>query len=190
MKKVSLTWLLSVVLTSLTFAQEQTVVEKLQDFFFAFPINSNIEVLRSQLSELEGFRFYADPNRDATRTITGTFGKNKRLNPVANSNQLIIMFWGTKPKWQNVSIRWAINYKLEDLAAGLYDYEKMIVEFQPYFTDVIRKEELGQHQETIRITTLRSGSMVISVRIIEYNNLIHTVSLEYRDVWRIPTGPK
>jgi hypothetical protein len=186
MKKIILISLTAVALVCSASAQNQAIREKLQDFFFAIPFGSDTEVLKLQLSQDPEFKLYEDPNRDAKKTIVGTLTKDKNLNPVATGNQLIILYLpGGSKKKKNVSIKWSINYKLEDLPIALSDFEKIKSDFKPYFTDITEKLEVGEHKEEILSMILKSKPLSLTIRVIKYNNFIHTVSLEYRDLWKI-----
>jgi hypothetical protein len=167
-------------------AQEKKVVEKLRDFFFAIPFESDIQVIRLQLSQDPDFKLYEDPNRDAQKVITGTLIKDKNLNPVTLGNQLIIQYsTGERKKRKNISIKWSMDYKHEDLPSVLYDYEKLKGEFMPLFTDVLEKQKNGHQGEQITTLTLKLETIIITISQIKFNNYIHTLSLEYRDRWKI-----
>lgn len=167
------------------FAQHQALKEKLRDFFFAIPFGSDIEVIRLQLSKDPEFKLYEDPNRDEKKTIVGTLLRDKNLNPAATGNQLTILFLSGSKRKKKVSIKWSINYKLEDLPVALADYEKMKSDFKPFFNNVTDKVEIGEHKEEILSSTMKHEQITVTFRLIKYNNFIHTVSLEYHDVWKI-----
>jgi hypothetical protein len=160
--------------------------EKLQDFFFYLSFHSDIEVIRLELTYTPGFTEYKDPNRDSKKTITGTISKHKNLNPVSAGNRVVILFSTSDPKKKKkISFKWSVDYRLEDLARALVDFEKLKAEFKPFFSDTTEQEEIGQQREQISVLILKMNRITVTIRLIRYNNFIHTLSLEYRDQWKI-----
>ena len=165
---------------------QQRIKERLQDFFFAIPFDSDIKVVKMQLIQYPEFKLYEDRNRDPEKTVVGTLLRDKNLNPVAFSNQLIILYLSKAgKKKKNISIKWSMDYRLEDLAAALLDYEKIKSEFKPLFTEFTERQKTGQHQEQISSMTFQDDPLTISIILIKYNNFIHTLSVEYHDRWKI-----
>jgi len=186
MRKMMLLCLVMMILIQEVSAQHQPIKEKVQDFFFALSFDSDIEVIKLQLSQDPEFKLYEDPNRDSKKTITGTVLHDKNLNPVSFGNQLIILYLSKAgKKKKNISIKWSMDYRLEDLASALVDYEKIISEFKPLFTVSTERQKTGQHQEQISSVTLQQDLLTITIRLIKYNNFIHTLSVEYYDRWKI-----
>ncbi len=187
MKKISLTGFLFVALLLPVVAQTKPLKENLKNYFSFLPFYVDIETMKIQLGKNAEFKFHNDPNRDASKTIIGTLGKDKNLNPVAFTNQLIIKYSpSSNKKRKNVSVKWSINYKLEDLPSALFDFEKIKSNFKPYFVNSTEKKEIGQQGEQIYSTLLERDQLVLAIRMIEYNNFIHTISIEFQEVWKIP----
>ena len=186
MKKIVLSTLTAFLLVCSASGQSQKAKEKLQDFFIVIPFGSDLEVIKLQLSEDPEFKLYEDHNRDSKKSIVGTFIKNKNLNPKASANRLVILMSpsGSKKK-KNISIKWSIDYSHDDLAIAILDFEKVKSDFKPYFTDYRDEEETGPHREQIQSTILKSELLELTIRLIKYNSYIHTLSIEYRDVWKI-----
>ncbi len=167
-------------------AQHQLIKNHVQDFFFDIPFDTDIEVIKLQLGQDPEFKLYEDPNRSSDKTIVGTVLKDKSLNPVAFGNQLIIVYLSkSKKKKKNISIKWSMDYKLEDLASAMVDYDKMISEFKPLFTEITERQKTGQHQEQISSWTMKMDMVTLVFTLIKYNNFIHTLSVEYHDRWKI-----
>jgi hypothetical protein len=185
MMKIISTGVVVMAFTTVLPAQRQLIKEKLQDFFFAIPFDSDIEVIKLQLSQDPDFKIYEDPNRDSKKTIVGTLLKDKSLNPVAFGNQLIILYLSNGKRKKNISIKWSMNYKLEDLPSAVNDFEKINSEFKPLFTKVIKNEKIGQHREQISSLKFKEDALNLTITLIKYNNFIHTVSVEYSDRWKI-----
>ena len=183
--RVILAGLLFLIVIGKIKAQDQEVNKKLEDFFFGLSFNSGIEVIKQRLRGNPEFEFYEDPNQNPKNSVTGTFLKNKNLNPDAVRNQLVIVFTGNKSRRKNVSLRWSIDYKSEDLPQALFDYGKIESEFKPYFTDIKETEGVGYHQEEIHSLILKKDQMKITIRMMKYNFSAHTISIEYDDVWII-----
>ncbi len=186
MKKLILSSIVSVALLLPASGQDKVIKEKLQHFFFDLSFNVDLEVIRTELGSNPNFKFYNDPNRDAKKTILGTVAKAENLNPVAIGNLIIIQYSSSQAKKKKkVSLKYSINYKVEDLAIALLDFEKLKSEYKPLFTDFIEKLKLGQHQEQISSLILTMDNIVVTITLIRYSNMIHTLSLEYQDLWKI-----
>lgn len=185
--------LLFVVVTSVLpgVAQNQNVKEKLRNFFFGLPFNVDINVLRTELGSNSSFKFHQDPNRDEQKTIVGSIKESKNLNPLCVTNQVIIQYSSAEPKKnKNVSLKWSMNYKLEDLPSATVDFEKLKSEFKPLLSDYSETKKTGALKEKITSLTLKEKSLTIIITLVEYINFSHTISLEYRDAWKIiPTNP-
>ena len=185
MKKLILSSIVSVALLLPASGQDKVIKEKLQHFFFDLSFNVDLEVIRTELGSNPNFKFYNDPNRDAKKTILGTVAKAENLNPVAIGNLIIIQYSSSQAKKKKkVSLKHSINYKVEDLAIALLDFEKLKSEYKPLFTDFIEKLKLGQHQEQISSLILTMDNIVVTITLIRYSNMIHTLSLEYQDLWK------
>lgn len=186
MKKLILSSIVSVALLLPASGQDKVIKEKLQHFFFDLSFNVDLEVIRTELGSNPNFKFYNDPNRDAKKTILGTVAKAENLNPVAIGNLIIIQYSSSQAKKKKkVSLKHSISYKVEDLAIALLDFEKLKSEYKPLFTDFIEKLKLGQHQEQISSLILTMDNIVVTITLIRYSNMIHTLSLEYQDLWKI-----
>src|SRR5688572_7547055 len=133
MKKITLSSFMAIALVCSVSAQDHTLKEKLQDFFFFIPFGYDMEAIKLQLGQDPEFKFHQDPNRDSKKSIVSTFNKNKNMNPEASANRLIILVshTGSKKK-KNVSIKWSIDYKHNDLAIAILDFEKIKSDFKPY----------------------------------------------------------
>lgn len=168
------------------YAQHHDLKSKLQDFFFDVTLGADIEVIRTELESSPDFKPYHDPNRDTEKTIVGTIIKDENLNPVAQSNQIVVLYSTAEAKKQKkVSLKWSINYKVEDLPSALFDFEKFKSAFKPFFSDFNEREAVGQQREQISTLVLRLDAILITIRLVKYNNFNHTVSIEYRDKWKI-----
>lgn len=186
MKKLILSSIVSVALLLSASAQDKVIKEKLQHFFFDLSFNVDLEVIRTELGSNPNFKFYHDSNRDAKKTILGTVTKAESLNPAAASNLIIVQYSSSQAKKKKkVSLKCSINYKVEDLAIALLDFEKLKSEFKPLFTDFTERLKAGQQGEEVNTLTLKTNSIIVTITLIKYNNFIHTISLEYLDVWKI-----
>lgn len=166
--------------------QSQSVKEKLNDFFFNLTFDADVNVIRLELKNDPNFKFYKDPNRDTTKTIIGKVKSNKNLNPVCFDNQVIIQYSSGQPKRiKKVSFKWSMSYRLEDLASARVDFDKLKTAFTPLFSDVTEAKKTGAQQEVTNAVTFTKDNIVVIIKLIEYINFTHTVSLEYRDKWKI-----
>src|SRR5687768_17065861 len=73
--------------TAPVFPQSATLKSKLQEYFFDLPFGVDIDVIKTELANSPDFKLSYDPNRDARKTIVGTFKTDKNLNPAATYNQ-------------------------------------------------------------------------------------------------------
>jgi hypothetical protein len=163
---------------------EKELDKKLQSFFFDLSFYVDIDVIRTELNANPNFKAYQDSNRDARKSIVGTIAKNKNLNPLTSGNQLIVLYSGGKKK-KKVSFKWSIQYKNEDLPSASVDFETLKNDFKPLFSEAIEKFGVGQQNEQVKSLLLRTGTKTLVIKIILFNNFIHTVSIEYKDKWRI-----
>ena len=186
MKKNMRIWPLIFMLFSSVSLQAQPVEKKLSDFFFDLYFGVDIDVLKKELEGKPDFKYYQDHNRDSRKTIVGTIKQDKNLNPVSSGNQIIVQYSSAEPKKvKKVSIKWSMNYKLEDLPSALVDFDKLKEEFKPLFSDVQEIEKLGAQSEKIYSLILKENSITVTITLIEYINFSHILSLEYRDKWKI-----
>jgi hypothetical protein len=166
--------------------QSQTVKEKLNDFFFDLTFHADINVIRLELKNDPDFKFYRDPNRDTTKTIIGKVKSNKNLNPICSDNQVIIQYSSGQPKkTKKISLKWSMNYRLEDLASARFDFDKLTAQFKPLFKDFSEEKKTGVQRDVTNSVTFRKDGMVVIIKLIEYINYTHAISLEYRDTWKI-----
>jgi hypothetical protein len=166
-------------------AQDEKEIEKqLQDFFFGLSFYVDIDVIRTELNATPEFKAYQDSNRDEKKSIVGTMTKNKNLNPLTTGNQFIVLYSGGA-KRKKVSFKWSINYKYEDLPSASVDFESLQTRFKPLFSEAIEKFEVGQQREQVKSLTLKEGSKTLVIKLLQFNNYIHTVSIEYKDKWKI-----
>lgn len=179
-------WALIFAVFSSMSLQAQSIEKKLSDFFFDLYFGVDIDVLKKELEEKPDFKHYQDPNRDSRKTIVGTIKQDKNLNPVCSGNQIIVQYSSAEPKKvKKVSIKWSMNYKLEDLPSALVDFDKLKEEFKPLFSDIQEIEKLGAQREKIYSLILKENSITVTITLIEYINFSHILSLEYRDKWKI-----
>jgi hypothetical protein len=184
MKKIIFAVVVLIALTGSTHAQ--TIHEKLSAFFFDITFGADISVLKIELRSDPSFKFYHDPNRDTTKTIVGTIKSNPNLNPVCFGNQVIIQYSSAEEKKvKKVFLKWTMNYRLEDLATARVDFEKLQNEYQPFFRNFLETNKTGAQREMIHTLTLKESPMTIIIKLVEYTNFTHTVSLEYKDTWKI-----
>lgn len=163
--------------------EDSEIKKKLQDYFFELPLEASFDTVKEQLTNNPDFTLYSDPNRDAKNSIIGSISRNKHLNPNAIRNQIVIQFVPQSNKTkEKVSFKWSIDYKLEDLAVAIDDYERIRSDFKPFFKDISEKQEIGYHQEEIESWYLKKGSMLVTIRMLKFNNSSHTISLEYDDI--------
>lgn len=186
MKKLAMILLVGITSVLPLSAQGPTVKQKLSNFFFGLPFNFDIEVLRSELQNNPNFKFYHDPNRDARKTIVGAMKSNESLNPLCVSNQVIIQYSSADiKKTKKVSLKWSMIYKLEDLPSAMVDFEKLKSEFKPLFSDYKETIKIGAQKEKINSLVLKAESLTVTITLIEHINFSHSISLEYRDNWKI-----
>ena len=186
MQKIFLWFVVVVASPFSSFAQHQDAREKLREFFFDLHFNLDVEALRTELKSKPLVKLYQDPNRDERKTIIGTIGSDKNLNPLCIDNQIIVSYSSAEAKkTKKVSLKWSMSYRLEDLASTFLDFEKLSSEFKPLFSDVSEQKKTGVQKEKIRSLTLKDKSMIVTITLIEYINFSHLISLEYRDTWRI-----
>lgn len=170
--------------TSWNFIPEETgIKKKLQDYFFGLSLEAGFDSLKLQLTSNPDFTLYSDPNRDVNSSIIGSISRSKHLNPNAIRNHIVIQFvpQSNKSK-EKVSFKWSIDYKLEDLPVAVNDYERIRSDFKPFFKDISEKKEIGYHQEEIESAYLKKGPVVVTIRMLKFNNSSHTISLEYEDI--------
>ncbi|MEK6783386.1 MAG: hypothetical protein AABY93_16915 [Bacteroidota bacterium] len=161
------------------------IKEKLQDFFFGISLDSDIKSIKEQLNRNPEFTLHSDPNLDVNESITSSISTNKNLNPVSTRNQLVISFMPLRNRNKEaVTFLWIIDYKLEDLAIAIYDFEKFKSEFKPYFEDFSITQGLGYQQEKIELLHLQDGNLEVIIKLMKSNNLSHTISVEYKEVRR------
>ena len=186
MKKFATILLVGIASVIPVFAQDQVVKEKLSNFFFDLPFNFDIEVLRSELQNNPNFKFYHDPNRDARKTIVGAMKSYANLNPLCLSNQIVIQYSSAATKKnKKVSLKWSMNYKLEDLPSAIVDFEKLKSEFKPLFIDYKETIKIGAQKEEINSLVLKGESLTITITLIEHINYSHSISLEYRETGKL-----
>lgn len=167
-------------------SQSTELKEKLNSFFFDLPFHTDIDVMRVELNDNPNFKPYHDPNRDNKKTIIGTIKADSNLNPVCSGNQIIIQYSSAEPKkTKKVSLKWTMNYRLEDLPYALVDFEKLKADFKPLFRDASETEKLGVQKERIKALTMHDNSITVIITLIQYLNFSHTLSLQYQDTWKI-----
>lgn len=156
---------------------------KVRDFFFGISLDSSIQSIKGHLLGLSEFTLQTDPNRDSKTSITGTLSSNKSLDPISNRNQLVVSSIHVRGKKKEIfSIALFIDYRIEDLAAALVDYENFKTEFKPYFEPPTVKQEIGYSQQEIESVQLERGDIQVIIKLAKYNNLSHTVTVECKYV--------
>lgn len=186
MKKFLISLLVWMALLFSTTVHSQNIQEKLSEFFFDLPFWVDIDVIRTTLNSDPNFKFFRDPNRDSTKTIIGTFKTNPRLDSLVSANQVVIQYSSNAPKKnKKVSLKWTMNYRLEDLASAFVQYDKLKSDFKPLFKDAHEIKKIGEQREVLHSLILKKDNIVVTISLTQYSNFSHTVSLEYRDTWRI-----
>jgi hypothetical protein len=158
--------------------------QKLSEYFFGLSLDSDISRLRENLAGNADFTVYEDPNRDEATTITGTISKYKRINPASARNLLIIQIVPSGSH-ENIVFKLSVDYNLADLPVAMHDWEEIKKDFRPFFKESSEKTEIGFHQEEIETVTLRNGQHVLTIRIVKFNSINHTIAFEYTSTRRV-----
>lgn len=162
---------------------EDPLKRKVTDFFFGVSPESGIQAVREQLSANPNFKIFEDPNRDPKTSVVGSIAEYKHLNKVTSSNQLIFSTAPYSSKSKEVlTITWLIDYKIEDLASALVDYEMYKAEFKPHFGYISSSREVGYEKEEIESIILKSGTTEITLKMTKGNNLRHSIAVTYKEV--------
>jgi hypothetical protein len=164
-------------------SQDSKIQEQLQNFFFSIPFKQDIQVIKKDLESNSNISLFTDPNR-TDKSITGRVIQDTHLNTKAVGNRFIITEKSTQKKSSLISIKWSIDFRQEDLAIALNEYEDLKNKFKPLFADFVETIKGGSHQEEIHTLTLKKEKMSVIIRIIKYNSTRHTISLEYTDTWK------
>jgi hypothetical protein len=185
-KTILIKSLLLLVVSATEPATDAELYRELSEYFFGLSVEADITAIRKELTVNPLFVLHHDPNRNADNSVTGSLKKYKKVDSASVRNQLLIQITPATAKEhsgkEHVFFKLSVDYKLDDLPLALHDWEQMKADFKPFFSDASQKVEIGYHQEEIETLYLKKGHETVTIRILKFNSINHTISLEYVNI--------